>query len=561
MTLLRLRVNDIRVSLLKEKTLKECVADKLGIKNNALRKVQVLHRAVDARRKNNIGLLYHVMAEADVPDSVSKKMLRRPGVGIFVPAQPEAPQLGEVPMAERPVIIGAGPAGLVAALELAKYGYRPLVLERGRGLEKRVEDVDRFWRTGTFDPVSNVQFGMGGAGTFSDGKLTTRVNDPVMADILQAFVNAGAPKEILTEHKPHVGTDKLRAMVQGLAGEIERRGGEIRCEAQVMDFLVKDNRMTGLLLHDGTVLPTEAVVLACGHSARDTYKALASRGIGMEAKAFAIGVRVEHPQVLIDKAQYGDFAGHPRLGAADYALVYHTEDKKRVAYSFCMCPGGQVVAAASENGGVVVNGMSLYLRDSGIANSALVVNVTPDDFGTDPLAGVMFQRKYERMAFMAGGQNYKAPAQSVQSFLQGTQPTLRDAQKYLEEMAGQNKKTGPVKQAGMSFSPPMPSYRPGVTEAALESVLPAFVADTLKQGIRYFGRKIQGFDGPSGILTGVETRTSAPLRIVRGSDYQSVTHAGLYPCGEGCGYAGGIMSAALDGYHVARAIMKKYKPF
>ena len=219
------------------------------------------------------------------------------------------------------------------------------------------------------------------------------------------------------------------------------------------------------------------------------------------------------------------------------------------------------MAAASENGGVVVNGMSLYLRDSGIANSALVVNVTPDDFGTDPLAGVMFQRKYERMAFMAGGQNYKAPAQSVQSFLQGTQPTLRDAQKYLEEMAGQNKKTGPVKQAGMSFSPPMPSYRPGVTEAALESVLPAFVADTLKQGVRYFGRKIQGFDGPSGILTGVETRTSAPLRIVRGSDYQSVTHAGLYPCGEGCGYAGGIMSAALDGYHVARAIMKKYKPF
>ena len=561
MTLLRLRVNDIRVSLLKEKTLKECVADKLGIKNNALRKVQVLHRAVDARRKNNIGLLYHVMAEADVPESAGKKMLRRPGVGIFVPAQPEAPQLGEVPMAERPVIIGAGPAGLVAALELAKYGYRPLVLERGRALEKRVEDVDRFWRTGTFDPVSNVQFGMGGAGTFSDGKLTTRVNDPVMADILQAFVKAGAPKEILTEHKPHVGTDKLRAMVQGLAGEIERRGGEIRCEAQVMDFLVKDNRLTGLLLHDGTVLPTEAVVLACGHSARDTYKALASRGIGMEAKAFAIGVRVEHPQVLIDKAQYGDFAGHPRLGAADYALVYHTEDKKRVAYSFCMCPGGQVVAAASENGGVVVNGMSLYQRDSGIANSALVVNVTPDDFGTDPLAGVMFQRKYERMAFMAGGQNYKAPAQSVQSFLQGTQPTLRDAQKYLEEMAGQNKKTDPVKQAGTSFPPPMPSYRPGVTEAALESVLPAFVADTLKQGVRYFGRKIQGFDGPSGILTGVETRTSAPLRIVRGTDYQSVTHAGLYPCGEGCGYAGGIMSAALDGYHVARAIMKKYKPF
>ena len=561
MTMIRLRVNDIRVSLLKEKTLKECAADKLGIKQDALRKMQVLHRAVDARRKNNIGLLYHVAVEADLPQSVSKRILSRPGVSIFVPAQPEAPRLGEVPMAERPIIIGAGPAGLTAALELAKYGYRPLVLERGRALDKRIADVDRFWQTGIFDPVSNVQFGMGGAGTFSDGKLTTRVNDPVMADILQEFVKAGAPKEILTEHKPHVGTDKLRAMVQGMIVEIERRGGEIRCETQVSDFLLKTDRLAGLLLNDGTVLPTEAVVLACGHSARDTYQALASKGIGMEAKAFAIGVRVEHPQALIDKAQYGDFAGHPQLGVADYALVYHTEDRKRAAYSFCMCPGGQVVAAASEKGGVVVNGMSLYQRDSGIANSALVVNVTPEDFGTEPLAGVAFQRKYEELAFMAGGNNYKAPAQSVQSFLQGAKPTLRDAQESLEEFAMRYKEKDPVGKPQMSFSGAIPSYRPGVTSAALESVLPVYVTDTLKQAIQYFGRRIQGFDGPFGILTGVETRTSAPLRIVRGPDYQSVTHAGLYPCGEGCGYAGGIMSAALDGYHVARAIMKKYKPF
>ena len=270
---------------------------------------------------------------------------------------------------------------------------------------------------------------------------------------------------------------------------------------------------------------------------------------------------MEHPQVLIDKAQYGDFAGHPRLGVADYALVYHTEDKKRVAYSFCMCPGGQVGAAASEEGGVVVNGMSLYQRDSGIANSALVVNVTPNDFGTDPLAGVAFQRKYEEMAFAAGGKNYKAPAQSVQSFLQGTRPTLRDAQEYMEEMAMKNKTSGPLEKTGKYFSATVPSYRPGVTEWPLASILPVYVADTLKQGIQYFGRRIQGFDGPSGVLTGVETRTSAPLRIVRGADFQSVTHAGLYPCGEGCGYAGGIMSAALDGYHVARAVMKKYKPF
>lgn len=561
MTLLQLRVNDVRLSLLKEKSLKECVADKLGIKKHALHKVQVLHRAVDARRKNNIGLLYHVAAEVDVPQSLSAKMLKRPGVSIFASVKPEEPELGEEPLTERPVIIGAGPAGLTAALELAKYGYRPLVLERGRSLEKRVADVDRFWQTGKFDPVSNVQFGMGGAGTFSDGKLTTRVNDPVMADILQAFVKAGAPEEILTEHKPHVGTDKLRAMVKGLVAEIESCGGKILCETQVTDFLVEDGRLKGLLLNNGTVMATEAVILACGHSARDTYKVLAAKGVGMEAKAFAIGVRVEHPQALIDKAQYGEFAGHPLLGVADYALVYHTEDKKRAAYSFCMCPGGQVVAAASEAGGVVVNGMSLYQRDSGIANSALVVNVTPADFGTDPLAGAEFQRKYERMAFVAGGKNYKAPAQSVQSFLQGTGATLRDAQNCLKEFVLKNENTCPEGNAGKHLSGIMPSYRPGVTETALDSVLPAYVTDTLKLGIQYFGHKIQGFDGPAGILTGVETRTSAPVRILRGKDYQSVTHAGLYPCGEGCGYAGGIMSASLDGYHVARAVMKKYKPF
>ena len=561
MKLMRLRINDVRMSLLKEKTLKECVADKLGVKKSALQKLQVLHRAVDARIKSNIGLLYHVTAEVDLPHSLSRSILKKPGVSIFSPAQAEAPQLGETPMKERPVIVGAGPAGLTAALELAKHGYKPVVLERGRALENRMADVERFWRTGKFDPVSNVQFGMGGAGTFSDGKLTTRVNDPVMADILQAFVKAGAPQEILTEHKPHVGTDKLRIMVKGLVAEIERCGGEIHCETQVVDFLVKDKNLVGLLLNNGTVLPVETVVLACGHSARDTYNSLAAIGVGMEAKAFAIGVRVEHPQVLIDKAQYGDFEGHPRLGVADYALVYHTEDKKRVAYSFCMCPGGHVVGAASEEGGVVVNGMSLYQRDSGIANSALVVNVTPDDFGTDPLAGIAFQRKYEEMAFAAGGRNYKAPAQSVQSFLQGTRPTLRDAQEYMKEMAMQTKAASPAGKVRKFFSAAMPSYRPGVTECALESVLPAYVTDTLKQGIQYFSRRIKGFDGPSGILTGVETRTSAPLRIVRGADYQSVTHGGLYPCGEGCGYAGGIMSAALDGYHVARAVMSKFKPF
>ena len=533
MAKLTLRVNDVKLSLKQEKTLRECVAKKLGIRPGAITQCTVLHRAVDARHKDNVCLLYHVAAEVDVPSGFTRKLLGRNGVKPYEKAAPAAPQLGSVPLTERPVVIGAGPGGLVAALELARYGYRPILVERGRALSRRVEDVETFWRTGKFNPASNVQFGMGGAGTFSDGKLTTRVNDPVMADILQAFVAAGAPPEILTEHKPHVGTDRLRAMVQGLAAEIERLGGEIRCETQVTDFRFRDGRLTGLELNGGELLPAETAILACGHSARDTYAVLAARGVGMEAKAFSVGLRVEHPQSLIDRAQYGDFAGHPRLGPADYALVYHTPDRSRTAYSFCMCPGGQVVAAASEEGGVVVNGMSLYKRDSGIANSALVVNVPPAHFGPDPLAGIAFQRRYERLAFAAGGRNYRAPAQSVETFLNGTAPAL----------------------AGLY------SYRPGVTAVRLDEVLPPFVAAPLKQGIAWFGRRIQGFDGPEGMLTGVETRTSAPLRILRGKDYQSVTHGGLYPCGEGCGYAGGIMSAALDGYHVARAIMNVYRPF
>ena len=549
---IRIRVNDVRLSLRKEETLKECLAAKLNLKKSLLQNVQVLHRGIDARRKNNISLLYHVTAEIDVPGSLQKKVLARPGVSVFIPAAPEHPALGEAPMQERPVVIGAGPAGLIAALELSRYGYRPLLLERGRALHKRVADVAAFWQTGAFDPVSNVQFGMGGAGTFSDGKLTTRVNDPVMTDILEAFVKAGAPKEILTEHKPHVGTDKLRAVVQGLAKEIEALGGEIRCETQVTDFLFKKGKLTGLLLQDGTVLQAETAVLACGHSARDTYEVLSAAGVAMEAKAFAIGVRVEHPQNLIDRAQYGEFAGHPRLGVADYALVYHDDASKRTAYSFCMCPGGQVVAATSEPGGVVVNGMSLYHRDSGIANSALVVNVTPRDFGSGALDGVAFQRKYEQSAFAAGGYHYKAPAQSVSSFLRGIQPELADAAARLQEASALGDK---------NVAAGLPSYRPGVSVCALDNVLPSYVTATLHRGIRYFGSRIAGFDGPAGILTGVETRTSAPLRVLRGTDKQSLTHKGLYPCGEGCGYAGGIMSAALDGYHVARAIMRLYKPF
>jgi uncharacterized FAD-dependent dehydrogenase len=530
------KVNNVRLSLLHAVTLEDALVKKVGIPKQEIKSFKIMRRAVDARHKKEICLNYHLLMEVDASAKWQQRLSRKKDVSVYTEPKEDAPVLGTLPLGDRPVVIGAGPAGLMAALELAKYGYRPLLLERGKTLAQRVEDVQKFWQTGVFNPLSNVQFGEGGAGTFSDGKLTTRVNDPVMSRILKAFVAAGAPAEIQWEYKPHVGTDKLRRMVAGLREQIIKYGGEIRYQALVSELLLAKNVITGVKLADGTEIKTRAVVLACGHSARDTYAMLHKLGVGLEGKAFAMGLRVEHPQALIDRAQYGDFAGDKRLGPADYMVIYHTPDNKRTAYSFCMCPGGQVVAAASETGGVVVNGMSLYQRDSGVANSALVVNVGPDDFGKDPLAGVAFQRHYEELAFAAGGKTYAAPAQTVTSFLKGTEPVLQAA--------------GTVQ----------PSYRPKVVPYDLSKVLPDYVTKTLQQGIVYFGSKIKGFDGPEGLLTGVETRTSAPLRIVRGQAYESLTHEGLYPCGEGAGYAGGIMSAALDGYHVARAIMAKFSP-
>ena len=533
---MRLKVNNVRVSLLEETSVKEAAAKKLGLKKHDIENLQILRRAVDPRRKNNISLNYHVLIDLEISSKQLGRLVKDKDVTLLTEESLVEPDLGVEKIVGRPLVIGAGPAGLLAALELARYGYRPLILERGKPVAQRVDDVQRFWKDGKFDPDSNVQFGEGGAGTFSDGKLTTRVNDPVMGRILKDFVQAGAPKEILYEHKPHVGTDQLRVMVMGLTNEIRAFGGEIRYNAHVVDFIVKENSLSGVILSDGEKIMSNAVILACGHSARDTYSRLLQLGIGIEAKPFAIGVRIEHPQELIDKAQYGDFAGHPRLGAADYALVHHTPDKSRTAYSFCMCPGGMVVAAASEAGGVVVNGMSMYQRDSGIANSALVVNVGPQDFGTDPLAGMEFQRYYEKLAFKAGGSCYNAPAQNVASFLKYLQPDLRCNIKA--------------------------TYRPGLTACALDSVLPDFVADTLRSGILAFDKKIQGFADGGALLTGIETRTSAPVRIMRNNDTKvSITHNGLYPCGEGAGYAGGIMSASLDGYHVARAVMAKFTPF
>lgn len=531
---LKIRVNNVRLSLLREESLETAVCRKLRLGANNIGKIRVLHRAVDARKKNAICINYHVLTVVDVTSAKSRKLLAERDIAKYEEPVRQSVVCGSLPLDAPPIVIGAGPAGLMAALQLAEYGYKPLLLERGKAVSDRVKDVQYFWQTGEFNPDSNVQFGEGGAGTFSDGKLTTRVNDPVMNEILQLFVSAGAPESILWEHKPHVGTDKLRSMVIGLGKRIRALGGTIRYEAKVQALRFAHNCVSGVELAGGEYIPSGAVVLAIGHSARDTYAMLDSKGVAMTAKPFAIGLRIEHPQELIDKAQYGMFAGHHLLGPADYALVYHAPQNGRTAYSFCMCPGGQVVAAASEKCGVVVNGMSLFARDSGIANSALVVNVMPEDFGNGPLAGMEFQRRYERLAFNLGGGNYYAPAQNLKSFLNFSEPSL------------------------VAFGS---TYRPGLTAGDLEKVLPSYVTATLRGGIMDFARKLSGFDDGGALLTGVETRTSAPVRILRDKNsYVSLSHDLLYPCGEGAGYAGGIMSAALDGYHVARAIMARFKP-
>ena len=529
-----LRIINMRVPLTDNTDIKKLAAKRLKLPPQAALEVVIVRKALDARRKNNITFVYSLDVQTSLPEGqVLSRLKGDKDVSIADQQQPEAIIPGIIQLEHRPVVVGLGPAGMLAALTLAQHGYRPLVLERGRTVEERTRDVAKFWQTGEFDEHSNVQFGEGGAGTFSDGKLTTRINDPLMRQVLDILVEAGAPPEITYIHKPHIGTDKLRGVVKQIREQIIALGGQVEFETQVTDVEIKDGKLKGLIVNGNRLIPCSIALFAIGHSARDTYAMLHERDVAMEAKAFAIGVRIEHPQALINHSQYGVSAGHANLPAADYGLVYHDKATRRTAYSFCMCPGGLVVAAASEPGGVVTNGMSLYNRASGISNSALVVNVTPEDFGNHVLAGIEFQRTYERLAFTCGGSNYQAPLQTVGDFLAGA--------------------------TGSRTFQTKPSYRPGVVAADLRQCLPDFVADTLALALPEFDRKIKGFAHPEAIMTGVETRTSAPLRIIRNSDYMSISTQGFYPIGEGAGYAGGIMSAALDGLNSAIAVIKQYK--
>ncbi|MDI1270282.1 MAG: NAD(P)/FAD-dependent oxidoreductase [Polaromonas sp.] len=442
--------------------------------------------------------------------------------------------------AVRPVVVGFGPCGIFAALLLAQMGFKPIVLERGKKVRERTQDTWGLWRKGVLNPESNVQFGEGGAGTFSDGKLWSQIKDPrfLGRKVMLEFVKAGAPEEILLVSKPHIGTFKLVKVVEHMREQITALGGEIRFQQRVSDVLIEQGQMRGLTvqnLQDGSSyeLRADHVVLALGHSARDTFAMLHERGVYMEAKPFSVGFRIEHPQGLIDRARLGQHAGHPLLGAADYKLVHHAANGRSV-YSFCMCPGGTVVAATSEVGRVVTNGMSQYSRNERNANAGIVVGITPADYPGGPLAGITFQRQLESHAFTLGGGGYVAPGQLVGDFVAG--------------------------QASTQLGSVEPSYKPGVLMTDLASALPAYAITAMREALPAFGKKIKGFDMFDAVLTGVETRTSSPLRITRGDDFQSLNVKGLYPAGEGAAYAGGILSAGVDGIEVAEAVARRLVP-
>lgn len=513
--------------------LKVKVAKKLRIREDEIKEFKIVKESIDARKKNLIKINYSVEVVCHNEGKVVERAKDK-DIKIQEKNYNAEFQFGSKKINERPIIVGMGPAGLFAGLLMAQRGYKPLILERGEDVDKRTESINKFWKGRELNPESNVQFGEGGAGTFSDGKLTTRIKDTRCDYVLEELVKAGAPEEIAYMGKPHIGTDILKIVVKNIREKIKSLGGEVRFSNKLEDLIVKDGKLKEIIVN-GERIPCENVILALGHSARDTYEMLYNRGVFMSPKPFAIGARIEHLQSLIDENQYGKFATHPKLRAADYKLTYTSEKLNRSVYSFCMCPGGHVVAAASEEKTVVVNGMSYYKRDGENANSAIVVSVSPEDFGSKhPLAGIEFQRHYESLAYKVGGENYNAPLQLVGDFLKDKKST----------------KFGSIK----------PTYSPNTTFANLSQCLPSYVIEALKEALPVFDNKIKGFAASDAILTGIETRTSAPVRIDRNENLQSISVNGLYPCGEGAGYAGGIVSAAVDGLRVAETIMKEFAP-
>lgn len=529
-----LRVSGLKLSIEDDSAkLASIILKKLGINQEDLMDYKIFKKSVDARQRGSmIFFNYTVDAALKNEEAVLKRLYGR-GVAAAPDMKYVDVRCGLEKLKSRPVILGSGPAGLFAGIILSGMGYRPLLLERGADVDTRARVVRQFMNKGELDTECNIQFGEGGAGTFSDGKLTTLIRDTRCRKVLEEMVLAGAPAEILYLNKPHVGTDNLRTVVKNLREKIISLGGEIRFNSRITDIDIVLNKVAGIVINNNEKLPADVLLIAPGHSARDTFEMLHKRNVPMSPKPFSIGVRIEHRQELIDRAQYKRFAGHEKLGPADYKLAYHASNG-RSAYTFCMCPGGEVVPATSEEGCVVTNGMSLYARCAPNANSALLVGVGLGDFGSrHPLAGIEFQRRWERLAFALGGGNYNAPAQLVGDYLAG--------------------------RTSIGFGDVTPSYRKAVKPANLEDCLPPYVIETLREALPELDKKLRGFAAPDAVMTGVETRSSSPVRITRSENFEADI-GGLYPAGEGAGYAGGIISSAVDGIKAAEAIASKYSP-
>lgn len=526
-----LRIAQIKLSLDEPiSTIPDKIIKKLHIKESDLLSYRIFKESIDARsKKQELHFTYSVDCKVKQEEQILKRKIK--DVTRTPNTRYKMPDKGVIGLKHRPVVIGFGPAGMFAALLLAQMGYEPLVLERGECVEKRVESVERFWKEGILNTSSNVQFGEGGAGTFSDGKLTARSKDLRVHKVLSEFVNFGAPEEILYQQHPHIGTDKLRDIVKNIREEIIKLNGTIRFETKVEDILIENDHICGIIAN-GEVIACEQVILAIGHSARDTFYKLMERGVSMQAKAFAIGARIEHPQTLINQAQYKEYAGHPRLQAAEYRMV-HTASNGRGVYTFCMCPGGLVVPSTSIEHGVVVNGMSEHARDQENANSALLVQVHTSDFNDDPRLGIQYQEQLEHAAYTLGGSTYQAPAQLVKDFL--------------------------AHRASTALGSVTPSYVLGIKLCDLHDLLPDYISEALAEGIKAFDQKLHGFAMDDAVLTGIETRSSSPIRLNRRKeDCISRNVEGLYPCGEGAGYAGGIVSAAIDGLRCAESLITMY---